>query len=357
VTAKMRVLIVDDSAFTRDILRSVLSSDPELEVVGAAADPLIAREMIKELNPDVLTLDVEMPHMDGLAFLEKIMTLRPMPVIMVSTLTQKGTLTTLRALELGAVDFVAKPNGDLKNGLEQLASELIPKIKAAAQFKMRFVNRSNLPAAGPINTSGIKYASERMVIAIGASTGGVVALRSVLSRLPACSPPILVTQHMPPKYTNSLAERLNQVCPATVVEAENGQKVRPGHAYIAPGGRHLELKRSREGFICKVYEGDLVSGHCPSVDVLFNSFADSAGNRAVGAILTGMGRDGATGLLQMRRTGAMTIGQNEASCVVYGMPKVAYEIGAVQSEMSIDLIAPAILKACVQPANPRQRVS
>lgn len=357
MTAKLRVLIVDDSALIREILSSVLQSDPVLEVVGTAADPLIARQMIKELNPDVLTLDVEMPRMDGLAFLEKIMTLRPMPVIMVSTLTQKGTLTTLRALELGAVDFVAKPHGDLYLGMERLASELIPRIKAAAKINTLAGRRNNMSRSKPIGHSVAREASERMAIAIGASTGGVVALREILCRLPSGCPPILITQHMPPKYTSSLAERLNQVCTARVVEAENGQPAKPGHVYIAPGGQHLELKRARSNYLCKVYEGPLVSGHCPSVDVLFTSFAEHARDQAIGAILTGMGRDGAVGLLEMRKAGAMTIGQNEASSVVYGMPRAASEVGAVCSELSLDLIANAILQACVQPATPRQRAS
>lgn len=357
MTGKARVLIVDDSALIREILSSVLQRDKDLDVVGTAADPLVARQMIKDLNPDVITLDVEMPRMDGLAFLEKVMTLRPMPVIMVSSLTQKGTMTTLRALELGAVDFVAKPKGDLRTGLERLADELIPKIKAAARIKVRAGSQQSSAPSKPVIPPRTGYASKKMAIALGASTGGVIALRTVLCSFPADGPPVLITQHMPPKYTSSLAERLNQVCPATVVEARNGQPAQPGHIYIAPGGKHLELKRGRDGYLCKVYEAPLVSGHCPSVDVLFSSFAEHAGNQAVGAILTGMGRDGAVGLLQMRRAGAMTFGQSEASCVVYGMPRAAFEIGAVTSELTLNQIAPAILQACVQPALSRQRAS
>ncbi len=357
MTGKVRVLIVDDSAFIREVLSSVLQSDAGLEVVGTAADPLVARQMIKDLDPDVLTLDVEMPRMDGIAFLEKVMTLRPMPVIMVSTLTHKGTTTTLRALELGAVDFVAKPRGDLRTGLGQLADELIPKIKAAARIKMPNGSRLNHEVTRPVASPKGGYASECMAIAIGASTGGVVALRSVLCHVPTDSPPVLIAQHMPPRYTSSLAERLNQFCTITVVEAQNGQPARPGFAYIAPGGQHLELRRGRDGYLCKVYDAPPVSGHCPSVDVLFSSFAEHAGDQAVGAILTGMGRDGAVGLLQMRRAGATTFGQNEASCVVYGMPKAAFEMGAVVSELSINQIAPAILQACTQPTLRRQRAS
>ncbi len=359
MTGKARVLIVDDSALIREILSSVLQSDPELEVVGTAADPLVARQMIKDLDPDVLTLDIEMPRMDGLAFLEKIMTLRPMPVIMVSTLTQKGAMTTLRALELGAVDFVAKPTSDLQTGLVSLGNELIPKIKSAARVNMQSGYRQpggsiKPTAAAPSNAN---YASEHMAIAIGASTGGVVALRAVLCGLPVTAPPVLVTQHMPPKYTKSFADRLNQVCAVTVVEARHGQQVQPGHVYIAPGGQHLELKRNRGGYLCKVFEGPAVSGHCPSVDVLFTSFAENAGKQAIGTILTGMGRDGAVGLLQMRRAGAKTFGQSEASCVVYGMPRAASEIGAVTSELPLNQIAPAILQACVQPNSQNRRAS
>ena len=357
MTGKIRVLVVDDSAFIREVLSSVLQSDPSLDVVGTAADPLIARQMIKDLNPDVLTLDVEMPRMDGIAFLEKVMTLRPMPVIMVSTLTDRGTITTLKALELGAVDFVAKPKGDLGEGLRHLAKELIPKIKTAAEVKMGFGRRQIGVQAEPSIALRAGDTSSHAAIAIGASTGGVIALRTILCGFPPDGPPILITQHMPPKYTASLADRLNQVCAPTVVEAQNGQVARRGYAYIAPGGRHLELRRAGTQYSCKVYEGPLVSGHCPSVDVLFSSFAEHAGEQAVGAILTGMGRDGAAGLLKMRQAGAITFGQDQASCVVYGMPRAAIETGAVMSEMSLNQIAPAILQACVQPNRRRKQAS
>jgi two-component system chemotaxis response regulator CheB len=276
---------------------------------------------------------------------------------MVSTLTQKGTMTTLRALELGAVDFVAKPKGDIQSSMKKLAGELIPKLKAAARINMRAGSRPRQPSAGPATPPTGGYASEQMAIAIGASTGGVVALRSVLCGLPANAPPILITQHMPPKYTLSLATRLDQICAATVVEAKYGQQAEPGHVYIAPGGQHLELQRSQGRYLCKVYAGPAVSGHCPSVDVLFSSFAENAGNQAVGVILTGMGRDGAVGLLQMHRAGAMTFGQNESTCVVYGMPRAASELGAVRSELPLDNLAPAILQACARSCLRRQRAS
>jgi two-component system chemotaxis response regulator CheB len=306
--------------------------------------------MIKALNPDVLTLDVEMPRMDGLAFLEKIMALRPMPVIMVSTMTGKGTQTTLRALELGAVDFLAKPNGDLRDGLETFADELIPKIKAAALSKVQAQGHQSPVAPGSAVSSGRGHGPGGIAIAIGASTGGVVALRTVLGSLPDDAPPVLVTQHMPPRYTKPFAERLNEICAMTVQEAQDGQEILPGHVYVADGGQQLELRRVQAKYRCRVFSGPPVSGHCPSVDVLFSSFAEQVGPRGVGVILTGMGRDGAVGLLQMRRSGAITIGQNQASCVVYGMPRAAMELGGVGAELTLNQIPAAILQACTQRA-------
>lgn len=337
---RIRVLVVDDSALMRRMLTSVLDSDSEIEVVGAAPDPLCARQMIKELNPDVVTLDVEMPKMDGLTFLEKIMKLRPMPVIMVSSLTKKGAETTLRALESGAVDFVAKPTCAADGSLKRLRCDLVPKIKAAVSARVAGARRNQ--------SSAVKHTTHKRqcdvgLIAIGASTGGVVAVRSILSALPSDCPSVLITQHMPAAFTKSFAARLNQSCKLTVKQAIDGEQVQPGYAYVAPGGHHLELTRKQRGLlICRLHDGPLVSGHQPSVDVLFQSVAEHVGAKAIGVILTGMGRDGADGLLAMRQAGALTFGQNQASCVVYGMPRAANEIGAVTAELSLEGIAKEI---------------
>lgn len=338
----IKVLVVDDSALMRQMLSSVLESDPSLEVVGAAPDPLVARQMIKDLNPDVITLDVEMPRMDGLAFLEKLMTLRPMPVIMVSSMTRRGTEITMRALELGAVDFVTKPKASAQKCLGALRAELVPKVKSAASARVVVQVHDQRSSSRPAAAS--RQAASNL-IAIGASTGGVVALRTLLSALPATSPGLLITQHMPPAYTGPFAARLDQNSALTVVEAADGQRIQPGHAYVAPGSQHLTIALDRQGYRCVLSDGPLVSGHCPSVDVLFRSVAQNAGNKAMGVLMTGMGRDGAEGLLEMRRAGAVTLGQSEASCVVYGMPRAAMEIGAVTAEMSIDSIAKEILQA------------
>ncbi len=340
----IKVIIVDDSALIRELLTSILSADPEIKVVGAARDPLIAREMIKAHNPDVVTLDIEMPRMDGLAFLEKIMTLRPMPVVMISSLTQAGADATFRALEIGAVDFVAKPTMDLRSGVSELSDEIIRKVKAAARARVRGGRREPRPATAA--NAPIGYRSTEKIVAIGASTGGVEAIREVACALPADSPAILITQHMPEKFTTSFAQRLDTLTKTKVVEAQGGERVLPGHIYIAPGSRHLELARSGANFVTRLHDGPPVSGHRPSVDVLFHSVADVAGENSVGVILTGMGRDGADGLAAMRKAGARTIGQNEASCVVYGMPKAAYEVGAVEREYPLSEVAEALLSAC-----------
>ncbi|MDH3659454.1 MAG: chemotaxis response regulator protein-glutamate methylesterase [Alphaproteobacteria bacterium] len=337
---RIRVLVVDDSALMRQMLQSILDSDSGIEVVGTAPDPLSARQMIKDLNPDVITLDVEMPKMDGLAFLEKIMALRPMPVIMVSSLTKRGADTTLRALESGAVDFVTKPKGVARDGFADFKAELIPKVKAAVSARVTASGQTRPQKSPP---RAIRRRVGVNLIAIGASAGGVVAIQTVLSALPSTCPGVLITQHMPPAYTNSFAARLNQNCLLTVVEASDGERIQAGHAYIAPGGYHLEAIRDRQGgFKCRVYDGPLVSGHCPSVDVLFQSVAKQAGAQAIGVILTGMGRDGAKGLLAMREAGAATLGQNQASCVVYGMPRAAMEIGAVAAESALENIGKEI---------------
>jgi two-component system, chemotaxis family, protein-glutamate methylesterase/glutaminase len=341
--APVRVLIVDDSAVMRQLLANLLAEDPEIEVVGTAADPHIARERIKALNPDVVTLDVEMPHMDGLTFLRKIMTLRPMPVVMISTLTQRGADTTLEALEIGAVDFIAKPSSDLAGGLAELASELQHKVKAAAAIRMG-ARRGGLASAAPRPPR--PRGPTAKIAFVGASTGGVEALKALLMGLPPDCPPTLITQHMPPRFTTGFAERLDRQCPMRVSEAAHGDIIEPGHVYIAPGSHHLEIARVGGRHVCHVSEGPLVSGHRPSVDVLFRSAARVCGKSAVGAILTGMGKDGAEGLLEMRQAGAITLGQDEESALIYGMPRAAFERGAVMQQHPLSHIAEAILDAC-----------
>lgn len=340
----IRVLIVDDSALARQMLSQILTAEPTICVVGTASDPFIAREMIKALNPDVVTLDVEMPRMDGLAFLEKIMTLHPMPVVMVSSLTQKGADIALRALELGAVDYVAKPTIGLTDGFAALSEEIVAKVRTAATARVRALPHDQNTSARP--QLGLPAVSSEALIAIGASTGGVEALHRLLADFPASSPAILITQHMPPAFTASFAARLDQRCAVAVCEARDGEPILAGHVYIAPGGRHLEVARRGARYACRVHDQAPVSGHRPSVDVLFTSVARGAARHAVGIILTGMGKDGAAGLLEMRQAGASTIGQDEASCVVYGMPKAARDCGATEIELPIGKIAEQALRDC-----------
>jgi two-component system, chemotaxis family, protein-glutamate methylesterase/glutaminase len=343
MAAKVSVLIVDDSSVMRQLLTDALSADPEIEVVGSAPDPLIARERIKALNPDVVTLDVEMPHMDGLTFLRKIMTLRPMPVIMISTLTQAGAEVTLDALEAGAIDFIAKPSINTQNAIADLAEELCAKVKGAARTRMR-----GQRVARPVSRPAVARPNSSIgkLVAIGASTGGVEALKVVLTGLPADCPPILITQHMPPRFTTAFAARMNKECPMRVSEAQQGDVIEPGHAYIAPGSHHLEVARQGGRLVCALNDGALVSGHRPSVDVLFRSTARVIGKAAVGSILTGMGKDGAEGMLEMREAGAVTLGQDEQSSLIYGMPRAAFERGGVMQQHSLDHMAQAILNAC-----------
>jgi len=343
--AKIRVLIVDDSALMRQVLSSILSSDPGIEVVGTAPDPLVAREKIKALNPDVMTLDVEMPGMDGIAFLEKVMTLRPMPVVMVSSLTEKGAEVTVRAMELGAVDVFCKPADAASGGFLAHGPELIEKVKAAAASRVRaLVNHGRRPTPA-LSVTQIYKSTDRLV-AIGSSTGGVEALRDIILALPPDAPPIVVAQHIPPRFSTSFAERLDGLAAVRVKEAADGERILAGHVYIAPGDRHLMVKRSGAALMTRTHDGPLVSGHKPSVDVLFHSVADMCGSNAVGVILTGMGRDGAEGLLSMRQAGAETIGQDESSCVVYGMPKAAKDLGGVTRELALPRIADEILRLC-----------
>lgn len=342
---KTTVLIVDDSQLIRSMFSAMLAEEADIEVLGTAEDPFDAREKIKQLNPDVITLDVEMPKMDGLTFLEKIMTLRPMPVIMVSSLTEKGADITVRALEIGAVDYLAKPQEQNERTLKALQKELADKIRCAS--KSRVSARAGNAPASPTGLLPYKGThNTHKLIAMGASTGGVEALREVLQVLSANLPPIVITQHMPAKFTHSFATRLDKLCAPKVQEAKHQQPLQSGNIYIAAGDRHLSVHGKAGQWVTHVQDGELVSGHKPSVDVLFRSVAKYAGKNAVGVILTGMGRDGAEGLLKMREAGAPTIGQNETSCVVYGMPRVAKEIGAVDKEISLTQIAREIVRAC-----------
>ena len=338
-----RVLVVDDSATMRGMISAVLNSDPEVSVVGQCSDALQARAAIKELNPDVVTLDIEMPNMSGLEFLEKIMTLRPMPVIMVSSLTQRGAEATIAALEIGAFDCIGKP----VPGDTQPFRELIEKVKAAAKSASRY-QYARKPVAPSVPAANANAAAEyrvgRKVVAIGSSTGGVEALIEVLKKFPANCPPTVITQHMPATFTRSFAERLNRLCTPQVQEATDGARLEIGRIYLAPGGdRHLTVVNPHAP-CCRLVDKPPVNGHRPSVDVLFDSVAELAGRNAVGVILTGMGRDGASGLLKMRHAGARTVGQNEKSCVVYGMPRVAFELGAVETQLPLNGIGEEILK-------------
>jgi two-component system chemotaxis response regulator CheB len=325
----------------RGLIATALSNDHEIEVVGQAEDPLQARQAIKALNPDVVTLDVEMPNMSGLEFLEKIMRLRPMPVIMVSTLTSRGAEETVRALEIGAVDCIEKP----RPGNEHNFEELPFKVKIAAMAKVRALTREGeRPSPSAEARPGhAQYLPDGRLLAIGASTGGVEALIELLSRFPVNCPPTVIAQHMPPSFTRSFANRLDRVCAAKVQEAYTGAKLEPGHVYLAPGGsQHLQVSRTAD-LHCRLKPGERVNGHCPSVDILFESVAHACGRNAVGLILTGMGRDGAAGLLSMRKAGARTFGQNESSCIVYGMPKAAFDLGAVEKQLPLDSLAAAIM--------------
>ncbi len=342
-----RVLIVDDSAVVRQVLTEILSQDPGIEVIGSAADPILAREKIKRLNPDVITLDVEMPRMDGLAFLENLMRLHPIPVVMVSSLTERGADTTLQALSLGAVDFVAKPKLDVARGLQDYAQEITSKVKMAARSRVRPLGRPPTvkhvlePRQAPARASTFRTTDR--LIAIGASAGGTEALRVVLEGMPADAPAVVMTQHLPASFSTAFAERLDRHSAMSVREATDGEAVLPGHAYLPPGGKHLRIIRDGARWRCRIDDGPPVNLHKPAVDVLFRSVAISAGPNAVGAILTGMGDDGARGLLEMLQAGAPTLVQDEATSVVWGMPGAAYKLGAAQEVLPLDRIAARLL--------------
>jgi len=349
---KIRVLIVDDSAIVRQILSEVLSSDPEIEVIGTAGDPFVATDRIREEVPDVITLDIEMPRMDGLTFLQNIMTQHPIPVIICSTLAEEGAETTLKALEYGAVDIIAKPRFGTKQFLEESRTILCEAVKAAASARVRPISsrpvEPKLTADAILSpATGAMLETTEKVVAIGASTGGTEALRTLLEALPADTPGIVIVQHMPALFTRAFADRLNGLCTITVKEAESNDTVIRGRALIAPGNHHMLLRRSGARYFVEIKEGPLVSRHRPSVDVLFRSAARYAGKNAVGVILTGMGDDGAKGMFEMRQAGAKTIAQDEESCVVFGMPKEAIKAGAVEKILPLQSVAAAIL-ACAR---------
>lgn len=348
--SKTKVLIVDDSALIRQVLSQMLGQDQSLSVVGTAADPYAAWDKIKALQPDVLTLDVEMPRMDGLAFLEKLMRLHPMPVVMVSSLTEKGCETTLRALELGAIDFVTKPKIDIKDGTNALASEIIAKVKIAATVRVKG-RRGGIPLPqpqvaeqAPMRERWALLKSTEQIIAVGASTGGTEALRLFLSALPADAPGVVIVQHMPEQFTRAFAQRLDSMCRIRVTEARSGDRILPGHALVAPGNFHMEVERSGAHYHVHLNMDAPVNHHRPSVDVLFHSCARTLGANVIGVIMTGMGGDGAQGLLAMHQAGARTVAQDEASCIVFGMPKEAIAAGAVDEVVALEHIPGTVLR-------------
>ena len=348
MSTKTRVVVVDDSALVRGLLAEIIDRQPDMTCVGAAADPLVAREMIRNLNPDVITLDIEMPRMDGIDFLSRLMRLRPMPVVMVSTLTERGADVTLKALELGAVDFVAKPKIGVADGLRQLGADITDKIRTAAKAR---VHRLTAPAAGvdaapakPVTMASLGRLSTEKLIFIGASTGGTEATREVLVNLPADCPAVMITQHMPPGFTKSYAARLNSLCRISVAEARDGERVLPGHAYIAPGGFHLSVERSGANYVARVQDGEPVNRHKPSVEVLFDSAARVVGRNALAVMLTGMGADGAKAMRSMRDAGSYNLVQDENSCVVFGMPREAIAHGAANEVLPLTQIAPRLIE-------------
>ncbi|MHB8948827.1 MAG: protein-glutamate methylesterase/protein-glutamine glutaminase [Rhodoferax sp.] len=360
---KIRVVVVDDSALVRSLLAEIINRQKDMECVGTANDPLVAREMIRELDPDVITLDIEMPRMDGIDFLGRLMRLRPMPVVMVSTLTERGAEITMKALELGAVDFVAKPRIGVASGLTELSDQIVEKVRIAASAHVR--RAPALPTAATPAVAGaagtrapvaaIGRVSTEKLICIGASTGGTEAIKEILTRLPADSPGIVITQHMPPGFTTSFAARLNSLCQIAVQEAVNGERILPGHAYIAPGGKQFRVSRSGANYVAVVEDGELVNRHKPSVEVLFKSIATVVGRNAYGVMLTGMGNDGAKAMREMKDAGSYNFVQDEASCIVFGMPREAILHGAADEVLPLTAIAPALI-AKLSSATDRYRV-
>ena len=344
---KVKVLIVDDSALVRQVLSTVLESSKNIEVIGTAKDAIDAREKIKLLSPDVLTLDIEMPKMDGVTFLKNLMRLRPMPVVMISSLTEQGAEITLEALECGAVDFVSKPKIDVQAGLTDYADEIIQKVLTAAKSKVRekivksksVSKKLSADAVLVKKTSNKRFKATDRIIALGASTGGTEAIREVLESLSADTPGIVISQHIPAAFSRPFALRMNNSSQMTVCEAEDGQQILPGHVYIAPGDKHLMVERSGTLYICRLNDGPAVNRHKPSVDVMFRSIAQNVGPNAMGIMLTGMGADGAEGMLEMKQAGAYNIAQDENTSVVWGMPGAAVKAGAINKEFPLDLVA------------------
>jgi two-component system chemotaxis response regulator CheB len=353
---KINVLIIDDSALIRSVLKEVINSFPDMEAVGAASNPLQAREMIKTLNPDVLTLDVEMPEMDGLTFLEKLMRLRPMPVLMISSLTERGSEAALRALELGAVDFLPKPKLGIVEGIQEYADEIAAKIRVAYNTKIRSRSQEYHSALVSLPALGNRISTTEKIIAVGSSTGGTEAIKELLIRMPPDAPGILIAQHMPEAFTKSFANRLDGLCKIKVVESQGNERVLPGHAYIAPGHSHLLLKRSGANYMTELSQSAPVNHHRPSVEVLFRSVAQFAGKNAIGVMLTGMGKDGAIGMLEMRQAGSYNLAQDEASCVVFGMPREAIAVGAVDEIVPIQEMTQRVLSRLMQSGGVGNRV-
>ncbi len=342
---KIKLLIVDDSALIRHMLTQIFTATEDIEVVGTASDPLIARDKIKALNPDVLTLDVEMPRMDGLTFLRNLMRLRPMPVVMVSTLSAQGAEVTLDALALGAVDFVAKPKADVPNALASYAEEIVNKVRTAAKAKVKALEMPRAAERSPQVQAGLKkhFKTTHQIVAVGSSTGGTEALKTVVKSLPANAPAMVVTQHLPVTFSDSFARHVDAVSEMTACIAQDGQLIAPGTIYIAPGDRHLRVARDGARYICRLDDRPVVNRHKPSVEVLFQSMAENVGANAIGVMLTGMGADGAKAMLQMREAGAINIVQDEASSVVWGMPGEAFKLGAAHHVLSLDKIAGQIM--------------
>lgn len=357
MSKKIKLLIIDDSALIRQMLTKIFNSSDDIEVVGSAVDPIVAREKIKKLNPDVLTLDIEMPRMDGLTFLRNLMRLRPMPVVMISTLTEKGAAVTLEALELGAVDFVAKPKVDVSNSLNEYAEDIIAKVRMASKARVRAIDtkpvakktvssapiKNSASAVLPVSTAKQHFKTTDKLIALGSSTGGTEALKDVVAGLPRTAPAIVVSQHLPAAFSASFAKHVNEATELTACIAKNGQQIMPGNIYIAPGDQHLLVIRDGARYICQLNDGPPVNRHKPSVEVMFRSVAQNVGSNAIGVMLTGMGADGAKAMKEMKDAGSVNIVQDEASSVVWGMPGEAFKLGAADHVMSLDKIATQIM--------------